>query len=164
MSLEKRVAALEAAPGAGDPSFGKPWHQVIVREGQSLADAVRAYGIEKIGEHDNLLIRTLVSPRFDEQGRIVPPPPDSDTGMHRGNWRELGEVRLWGDRLDALVGVATLTNPPHLGLHRLPPAEFDDLVRTVHGQDRDNDCDNNAHDPSPTQIGPACSCFREIST
>lgn len=89
MSLEKRVSALEAAAGAEDPSFANPWHRVIVREGQSLADAVRAYGIEKIGEHDNLIIRRIVSPKFDEQGRIVPPPPDEDAGLRHGNWREL---------------------------------------------------------------------------
>jgi hypothetical protein len=89
MSLEKRVAALEAAPGAGDPSFGKPWHQVEVREGQSLADAVRAYGIEKIGEHDNLLIWRILSPKFDEQGRIIPHRSDGDFGFRQGSWREL---------------------------------------------------------------------------
>ena len=89
MSLEKRVSDLEAAAGAGDPSYGKPWHQVIVREGQSLADAVRAYGIEKIGEHDNLLIYWIVSPKFDEQGHIIPPGPDKHVGIRRGNWRDL---------------------------------------------------------------------------
>jgi len=89
MSLEKRVSALEAAAGAEDPSAGKKWHRVIVQEGQSLADAVRAYGIEKIGEHDNLLIRTIVWPKFDEQGHIVPPRAERPAGIRRGNWREL---------------------------------------------------------------------------
>ena len=88
MSLEKRVSALEAAAGAGDPSCGKPWHQVIVHEGQSLADAVRAYGIEKIGEHDNLIIHRIVSPKFDERGSIIPRPLDRDVGFHHGSWRE----------------------------------------------------------------------------
>ena len=81
MSLEKRVSALEAAAGAGDPSSERPWHRVIVREGQSLADAVRAYGIEKIGEHDNLIVRTIVSRKS--------PPSDSDVGLRRVSWREL---------------------------------------------------------------------------
>jgi hypothetical protein len=89
MSLEKRLSALEAAAGAGDPSCGKPWHQVTVAEGQSLADAVRAYGIEKIGEHDNLIVRRIVSPRRDEQGNLVPPRSGSDAGIRRGNWRAL---------------------------------------------------------------------------
>jgi hypothetical protein len=89
MSLEKRVSALEAAPGAGDPSHGKPWHEVIVREGQSLADAVRAYGIEKIGEHDNLIVWRIVSPKFDEQGNLMPRRSDPDVGFRRGNWRAL---------------------------------------------------------------------------
>ena len=88
MSLEKRVSALEAAPGAGDPSHGKPYHWVIVRQGQSLADAVRDYGIEKIGEHDNLIEWWILPPKYDEQGRIVPPPPDEDVGLRHENWRE----------------------------------------------------------------------------
>ena len=89
MSLEKRVAALETAAEAEDPQNAKPWHRIIVREGQSLADAVRAYGIEKLGEDDNLIIRSIVSPKFDEQGRIVPPPPGRDAGIRHGNWRDL---------------------------------------------------------------------------
>jgi hypothetical protein len=89
MSLEKRVSALEAAAGAGDPSCGKPWHQVIVREGQSLADAVRAYGIEKIGEHDNLIIRRIVSPKFDEQGKMIPLRSARDAGLRHESWRAL---------------------------------------------------------------------------
>jgi len=87
MSLEKRVSALEAVTGAGDPSCGKPWHRVTVHEGQSLADAVRAYGIGKIGEQDNLVICTLVSPKFDE-GRIVPRRSGRKVGLRRGSWRE----------------------------------------------------------------------------
>ena len=88
MSLEKRVSALEAAAGAEDPSFAKPWHWVIVREGQSLADAVRAYGIEKIGEHDNLIVWRIVSPKFDEQGSVIPVRSDENFGLRDGNWRE----------------------------------------------------------------------------
>lgn len=89
MSLEKRVSALEAAAGAGDPSYGKPWHQVTVREGQSLADAVHAYGIEKIGEYDNLIINRIVSPKFDEQGILIPLRSGRDVGLRHGSWREL---------------------------------------------------------------------------
>ena len=89
MSLEKRVSDLEGAAGAGDPSYGKPWHRVIVREGQSLADAVRAYGIEKIGEHDNLIIWRIESPKFDEWGKIIPHRSDGNGGLRHGSWREL---------------------------------------------------------------------------
>ena len=89
MSLEKRVSALEAAPGAGDPSHGKPYHWVIVRQGQSLADAVRAYGIEKIGEDDNLIVWWILSPKFDEQGRIIPTQPEENVGLRHDTWREL---------------------------------------------------------------------------
>ena len=89
MSLEKRVSALEAAAGAGDPCRVEQWHQEIVHEGQSLADAVRAYGIEKIGEHDDLIIWRIVSPKYDEQGRIIPPRSDENFGLRHGNWREL---------------------------------------------------------------------------
>jgi hypothetical protein len=62
---------------------------VIVQEGQSLADAVRAYGIEKIGEHDNLIVWRIVSPKFDERGSIIPPPSDEGMGLRHENWREL---------------------------------------------------------------------------
>ena len=89
MSLEKRVSALEAAAGAGDPSCERPWHRVIVHEGQSLADAIRAYGIDRIGEHDNLLVNRIVSPKFDAQGAIVPPRSEKGGGFRHGNWREL---------------------------------------------------------------------------
>ena len=89
MSLEKRVSALEAAAGAGDPSYGKPWHRVTVREEQSLADAVRAYGIEKIGEHDNLIVTRIVSPKFDEQGKLIPLRSGRNVGLRHGNWRAL---------------------------------------------------------------------------
>ena len=89
MSLEIRVSDLEATAAAEDPCIANPWHRVIVREGQSLADAVRAYGIERIGEHDNLIIRRLVSPKFDEQGNIIPLRSDRNVGLRRGSWREL---------------------------------------------------------------------------
>ena len=52
--------------------------------------------------------------------------------LQRGNWRELGEVLAWGDRLDVLVGVSTLTNPPHLALHGLPTAELEAVARALH--------------------------------
>ena len=89
MSLEKRVSALEAGAGAGDPSCEKPWHNVTVHEGQSLADAVRAYGIEKLGEQDNLIVNRIVPPKFDEQGRIVPRRSGRNVGIRHGSWREL---------------------------------------------------------------------------
>ena len=89
MSLEKRVSALEAAAGEGDPSRDRPWHRVIVREGQSLADAVRAYGIEKIGEHGNLIARRVVSPKSDAQGRTSKRRSGRNPGLRRASWREL---------------------------------------------------------------------------
>lgn len=89
MSLEKRVSALEAAAGAGDPPYAKPWHRVTVREGQSLADAVRALGTEKIGEHDNLIVNRIVSPKLDEQGNLIPLPTAGEAGLRHGSWRAL---------------------------------------------------------------------------
>lgn len=56
--------------------------------------------------------------------------------LQRGNWRELGEVLEWGDRLDALVGVSTLTNPPHLSLRTLPAHELEEVARSLHDEDR----------------------------
>ena len=89
MSLEKRVSALEAAAGAGDPSCGKPWQRVTVHAGQSSGDALRAAGIGQIGKYDNLIVRRLGSPTFDEQGRLVPLRSGRHAGIRRGSWREL---------------------------------------------------------------------------
>ncbi|MCB1016902.1 MAG: radical SAM protein [Acidimicrobiales bacterium] len=55
--------------------------------------------------------------------------------LQRGNWHELGEVLAWGDRLGALVGVSTLTNPPHLGLHGLDVGALDAMARRLHEED-----------------------------
>ena len=88
MSLEKRVRALEAAAGAGDPSCAKPWRRVTVDEGQSLADAVRACGLGQIGEDDNVIVRRIVSPKFDAQGRLVPLRARSHAGPRRESRRE----------------------------------------------------------------------------
>lgn len=57
--------------------------------------------------------------------------------LQRGNWRELGEVLAWGDRLDALVGVSTLTNPPHLALSGLVTDELAEVARALHTEDRE---------------------------
>lgn len=57
--------------------------------------------------------------------------------LQRGNWRELGEVLAWGDRLDALVGVSTLTNPPHLAMSGMATDELVELARALHAEDRE---------------------------
>ena len=57
--------------------------------------------------------------------------------LQRGNWSELGEVLAWGDRLDALVGVSTLTNPPHLALSGLVTDELAEVARDLHAEDRE---------------------------
>lgn len=57
---ERRLAALEAAAGVHDPSAGKPWHRIIQQPGQTEEEARAAYG--PIGEHDNLIIRRIVTP------------------------------------------------------------------------------------------------------
>ena len=92
MSLEKRVSALEAAAGAGDPSCGKPWRRVTVHPGQSLDDALRACGLGEIGEGDNLIVRRIVSPKFDAQGRLVPLRPRRRAATRRESRREPGEL------------------------------------------------------------------------
>lgn len=55
--------------------------------------------------------------------------------LQRANWDELGAVLAWGDELDLLVGVSTLTNPPHLGLHGAPTAELDAIARGLRDED-----------------------------
>lgn len=57
--------------------------------------------------------------------------------LQRGNWRELGDVLAWGDRLGALVGVSTLTNPPHLAMSGLATDELTEVARALHAEDRE---------------------------
>lgn len=68
MNIAKRVGALEGQSGA--IGFGKV-HQIICTEGQTVDQAQDAYGRDKIGPRDFVIIRTFVSPRFDNAGNMI---------------------------------------------------------------------------------------------
>ena len=60
MNIAKRVGALENQ--AGDGGFEKA-HQVICGDGQTQEQALDAYGRDKIGPNDFVIMRVIVSPR-----------------------------------------------------------------------------------------------------
>ena len=68
MNITKRVGALENH--AGDRGFDKA-HQVICRLGQSQEEALDAYGRDKIGLKDFVVVRTFITPRFDGEGNMI---------------------------------------------------------------------------------------------
>lgn len=55
----KRVEVLEAK----QPKAAGRWHRVLQDVGQSEDDAINAYGPERIGIGDSLLLRVIVEPR-----------------------------------------------------------------------------------------------------
>ena len=48
------------------------WHRVIQQVGQSEEEAIDAYGRDRIGPNDRILIHELVLPQFDANGSIIP--------------------------------------------------------------------------------------------
>ena len=67
LCLDNRVADLEARQTA---PLGK-WHRLIQREGQTQEEAIDAYGRHLIGEHDHLIINSIVAPRFNPDGSML---------------------------------------------------------------------------------------------
>ncbi len=61
MNIAKRVGALENH--AGDGGFEKV-HRVIGRVGQTQEQALDAYGRDKVGPKDFVIVRVLVTPRL----------------------------------------------------------------------------------------------------
>ena len=68
MNIAKRVGALENQ--AGDSGFDKA-HQVICELGQTQEQALDAYGRDKIGPKDFVIVRRFVTPRFDANGNMI---------------------------------------------------------------------------------------------
>lgn len=66
--LKSRLEALEsiARPGAVER-----WHQVIQRVGQTRDEALDEYGRGKVGEHDGVIVRKIVAPSFDADGKMI---------------------------------------------------------------------------------------------
>ena len=68
-AIDKRLTELENTRASG---FDKV-HQVIQEEGQTKDEAIAASGIV-VGPRDLLIIRRIVSPKFDANGSIIPQP------------------------------------------------------------------------------------------
>lgn len=63
-AIRKRLAALEAVKDTG-------WgvvHRIIERIGQSEDEALDAYGGDKIGADDQIIVRRIVAPKLQEAG------------------------------------------------------------------------------------------------
>lgn len=58
--LEGRIKALESR-SIGNPWFN-PTHRIVCK-GQTEAEALDAYGRNRIGPNDNLIIRKIVGPK-----------------------------------------------------------------------------------------------------
>ena len=68
MNIAKRVGALENR--AGDGGFENV-HRIIGTLGQTQEQALDAYGRDKIGPKDFVVVRTFVTPRFDANGNMI---------------------------------------------------------------------------------------------
>ncbi len=68
MNIAKRVGALENQ--AGDGGFENV-HRIIGKLGQTQEQALDAYGRDKIGPKDFVVVRTFVAPRFDANGTMT---------------------------------------------------------------------------------------------
>jgi len=68
--MSNRLAALE---GKASPTLVEKWHDVVAKDDQTEDEALNAYGREKIGPNDSVIIFRSVTPRFDEDGKMIRP-------------------------------------------------------------------------------------------
>jgi hypothetical protein len=64
MNINRRIAALEASAPVASGIF----HRTRQIAGETLEDAVTAYGREKIGPTDRLIVRQIITPRTRSAG------------------------------------------------------------------------------------------------
>ncbi|MBL8778111.1 MAG: SPASM domain-containing protein [Acidimicrobiales bacterium] len=98
-------------------------------------DGFQAATVEaiRVGVHHADLLRNIE--RYREATRAHGGGFSLTFCLQRANWRELGDVLAWGDELDLLVGVSTLTNPPHLGLHTLAAPALAEVAAGLRAED-----------------------------
>ena len=70
MSQSNRAKVFE---GNGTPAVWQRCHQLSCRPGQSIEQARQSYGEEKIAEGDLVVMRTIITPRFDAEGKMIHP-------------------------------------------------------------------------------------------
>lgn len=64
---------LDALEGKASPPLVEKWHQVVAVDDQTEDEVLDAYGREKIGPNDSVLIFRAVTPRFNADGNMVRP-------------------------------------------------------------------------------------------
>lgn len=88
--IQRRLAALEASSGGVEGwDYSQPCHEVVVEEDEPAADALRRYGLHRIGDRDNFIMHRIVSPKFDEAGNHVRRDSRRTSELQHGCWREL---------------------------------------------------------------------------
>ena len=71
-SLITDMAAIRAEMRKRDAARPTKWHRIVQQVGQSEDEAIDAYGRDRIGPDDRILIHELVLPQFDANGSIIP--------------------------------------------------------------------------------------------
>ena len=61
--LMRQVAAAEAALARRDAAKPRTWHRIVQQVGQSEDEAIDAYGRDRIGPDDGIILREMVRPR-----------------------------------------------------------------------------------------------------
>jgi hypothetical protein len=74
--IGRRIDVLERAAGVGSRwDYSRPCHEIIQEVGQSLAEAVRQYGADRIDDRDRVIVERIVAPIYDENGSVIPQKP-----------------------------------------------------------------------------------------
>ena len=68
MKMTNRLDALEGK--ASSPLVGK-CHELVALGDETEDELIDAYGREKIGANDSIIISRSVAPRFDPEGNII---------------------------------------------------------------------------------------------
>ena len=68
MKMTSRLSALE---GKASPPLVEKWHQLVALGDETEDELIDAYGRDKIGPNDSIIIFKSVAPRFDAEGNMI---------------------------------------------------------------------------------------------
>ena len=68
MKMANRLDALE---GKATPPLVEKWHELVALGDETENELIDAYGREKIGTNDYIIILKSVAPRFDAEGDMI---------------------------------------------------------------------------------------------
>lgn len=68
MKMANRLDALE---GKSSPPSVERWHHVVQTGEQTQEEAIDAYGRDKVGPDDGMIVFKSVTPRFDADGNMI---------------------------------------------------------------------------------------------